>query len=87
MIGCCEVPDNVRSTLLIFLEYHHFTQKNSEIITENCWILLLLTLTFLGSIPKNGISFRMPGAASHDRWLSKAIYAFKIHMLFQDQFE
>ena len=42
-------------------------------------------MIFLGGIPKNGISFRIPGAVKHARWMAKAIYAFKIY-LFQNQF-
>ena len=43
-------------------------------------------MIFLGRIPKNGISFCIPGAVSHARWMAKAIYAFKIY-LFQNQFQ
>ena len=43
-------------------------------------------MVFLGGIPKNGISFGIPGAVSHARWMAKAIYAFKIY-LFQNQFQ
>lgn len=47
--------------------------------------LLELSLIFLGATPPNGISFRYPGAFSHARWMSKAIYSLKIYM-FRKQF-
>ena len=43
-------------------------------------------MIFLGGIPKNGVSFRIPGAVSHAKRMAKAIYAFKIY-LFQNQFQ
>lgn len=48
--------------------------------------LLELTVIFLGAIPPRGITFRYPGAFHHARWMSKAIYSFKIFM-FQNQFQ
>lgn len=81
--GSNEVPDDVRSTILGFLEYHLSTQKQQR---DDYRELLEVTMIFLGGIPKNGISFRTPGAVSHARWMAKAIYAFKIY-LFQDQFQ
>ena len=45
-------------------------------------------MIFFGGIPKNGISFRIPGYrfVYHARWMAKAIYAFKIYLL-QNQFQ
>ncbi|KAL4103442.1 hypothetical protein QTP88_018819 [Uroleucon formosanum] len=48
--------------------------------------LLELTVIFLGGIPVRGISFRVPGAIHHARWMSKAIYSLKI-CLFSEQFK
>lgn len=78
-----EVPDDVRSTILQFIEHQLSTQKQ---LRDDYRELLELTMIFLGGIPKNGVSFHVPGAVSHARWMSKAIYAFKI-FLFQDQFQ
>jgi len=47
---------------------------------------LELTVIFLGGIPVRGISFRVPGAIHHARWMSKAIYSLKI-CLFSEQFK
>jgi hypothetical protein len=81
--GTNEVSDDVRSTILRFLEYHLSMKKQQR---DDYRELLELTMIFLGGIPKKGISFRTPGAVSHARWMAKAIYAFKIYM-FQDQFK
>lgn len=77
------MPDEVRSTVLEFLEYNLSTHKQQR---DDYRELLELTIIFLGGIPKNGISFRIPEPISHARWMAKAIYAFKIY-LFQDQFQ
>ena len=81
--GSNEVPDSVRSTILGFLEHHLSTQKQKR---DDYRELLELTMIFLGGIPKNGISFCIPGAVNHARWMTKAVYAFKIY-LFQNQFQ
>ncbi|KAG5887469.1 hypothetical protein JTB14_017324 [Gonioctena quinquepunctata] len=47
---------------------------------------LELALIFLGGTPTNGIKFRAPGANHHARWMSKALYAFKLFM-FKKQFK
>jgi len=47
--------------------------------------LLELMIIFLGGIPLRGISFRIPGAFHHARWMSKAIYCLKI-FIFRNQF-
>ena len=47
--------------------------------------LLELMVIFLGGIPPRGISFRMPGAFHHARWMAKGIYCLKIY-LFRNQF-
>ena len=83
MTGINEVPDDIRSTILEFLENNLSTKKHPR---DDYQELLELTMIFLGGIPKKGISFHIPGAVSHARWMAKAIYAFKIY-LFQDQFQ
>lgn len=40
----------------------------------------------MGGTPKNGIKFRAPGANHHARWMSKALYAFKLY-IFKKQFK
>jgi hypothetical protein len=47
--------------------------------------LLELTAIFLGETPSREISFRVPGAFHHARWMAKAIYCLKI-FLFRDEF-
>lgn len=47
--------------------------------------LLELTIIFLGGLPPRGISFRVPGAFHHARWMAKAIYCLKI-FLFRKEF-
>lgn len=83
MTGSNEVPDDVRLTVLGFLEHNLSTQKQPR---DDYREFLELMMIFLGGIPKNGISFRIPGAVSHARWMTKAIYALKIY-LFQHQFQ
>lgn len=78
--GSNKVPVDVRSTVLGFFKHHLSAQKKPR---KWWW---KWTIIFLGGIPKNGISFRIPGAISHARWITKAIYIFKI-CLFQDQFQ
>lgn len=78
-----EVPGDVRSTILQFIEHRLSTQKQQR---DDYRELLELTMIFLGGIPNRGVSFRIPGAVSHARWMAKAIYAFKIY-LFRDQFQ
>lgn len=77
------MPDESALLLLDSLNTDFSTQKQQ---LDDYRDLLELTRIFLSSIPKNGVSFRMPGAVYYDRWMSKAIYAFYIYM-FQDQFQ
>ena len=70
-----EISDDIRLTILEFLEHRLSTHKQQR---DDYRELLELTIIFLGGIPKNGISFRVPGAISHVRWMVKAIYAFNI---------
>lgn len=44
-----------------------------------------LCLIYLGRLPPEKITFRVPGAIHHARWMAKAIYCLKIY-LFRDQF-
>ena len=81
--GSTEIPDDIRSDNLVFLEYQLSKQKQHR---NDYRELLELRMIFLGGIPKTGILFRLPGAVSRARWMAKAIYAFKIYM-FQDQFQ
>ncbi len=71
------MPYDVRSTIIHFIEDQLATHKQ---LRDDYRELLELTMIFLGGIPKNGISFHIPGAVSHARWMSKAIYAFKIFL-------
>ena len=64
MTGINEVPDDIRSTILEFLENNFSTKKHPR---DDYRELLELTMIFLGGIPKKGISFRIPGAVSHAR--------------------
>lgn len=48
--------------------------------------LLELTVIFLGGKLSNDISFKIPGAIHHARWMAKAIYSLKIY-LFREQFQ
>lgn len=47
--------------------------------------LLQLVVTFLGGTVPNFNTFRIPGATSHARWMSKCIYALKMY-LFRNEF-
>lgn len=44
-----------------------------------------LSLIFLGKIPSRDVSFRIPGAYHHARWMAKAIYSLKM-FIFREQF-
>lgn len=44
-----------------------------------------LCLICLGSLPREKITFKVPGAIHHARWMAKGIYCLKIY-LFRDQF-
>lgn len=44
-----------------------------------------LSLIFLGKVAPQEVSFHVPGAYHHARWMSKAIYCLKI-FIFKDQF-
>lgn len=48
--------------------------------------MLELSSIFLGVIPKDNFTFKHPGAMSHARWMSKAIYCLKI-FIFREQFK
>ena len=39
-----------------------------------------LTIIILGKDPRRSIPFRKPGPIHHARWMSKAIYAFKLYL-------
>lgn len=65
------------SLFSFILQVFHSRDDNRE--------LLELGYIFLGGTPPNGITFKLPGAMHHARWLSKAIYCLKIFM-FQEQF-
>lgn len=45
-----------------------------------------LSSIFLGVAPKDNFTFKQPGAMSHARWMSKAIYCLKI-FIFREQFK
>lgn len=74
------------------------TAEEREVILNYCLVnlkqthsrrdykeLLQLVISFLGGTVPNFNTFRIPGATSHARWMSKAIYTLKIY-LFRDQF-
>ncbi|XP_057328584.1 uncharacterized protein LOC130669614 [Microplitis mediator] len=48
--------------------------------------LLMLCKIFLGAVPRSEVKFRAPGAMHHARWLSKALYSFKMYM-FRSEFQ
>ena len=48
--------------------------------------LLELTIIFLGGSLSNGVVLKCPGAFHHARWMSKALYCYKI-WLFPDHFK
>jgi hypothetical protein len=48
--------------------------------------LLELTIIYLGGTPREGFSFKHPGAVHRARWMAKIIYAIKL-VLFRSQFK
>jgi hypothetical protein len=61
-----------------------FSKK--EQFREDYRELLELTIIFLGGTPHRGISFRIPSASHHARWMAKAIYCLKIY-IFRNEFK
>ncbi|KAL4144007.1 hypothetical protein QTP88_006252 [Uroleucon formosanum] len=47
---------------------------NNRLPREDYRELLELTIIFLGGVPPRGLSFKIPGAIHHARWMAKAIY-------------
>lgn len=45
-----------------------------------------MVVIFLGETPPGGISFKIPGASHHARWMAKAIYSLKL-FLFRGKFK
>ena len=80
--GIQHVSKDVCVSMLEFLQQQLCQKQHRDDYQE----LLELAVMFLGGAPERGVSFRMPGAVSHARWMAKAIYAFKIY-LFQEQFK
>lgn len=75
------ILNDVNHEMIIFCK-----KKLEENIVRNDYKeLLQLTLIFLGD-DTGDMSFKKPGAMSHARWLSKAIYALKIFM-FHSEFK
>lgn len=72
-----EATEDVKASVLKFLNMTLNKKQPRADYRE----LLELTMLFFGSTSSCGISFRVPGAVSHARWMAKAIYAFKIHLL------
>jgi len=66
---------NVQQRVLDFALTHSKEKQFREDYRE----LLELSIIFLGVITHRGISFRVPGASHHARWMSKAIYCLKIY--------
>lgn len=69
--------DHILQFCLDQIQLHHPREDYKE--------LLELAVIFLGGQPSTGISFRIPGAFHHARWMAKAIYCLKI-FLFRSQF-
>ncbi|KAE9521836.1 hypothetical protein AGLY_017771 [Aphis glycines] len=59
---------------------------NKKLPREDYRELLELTIIFLGGVPSQGLSFKIPGAIHHARWMAKAIYCLKIY-IFRKQFD
>lgn len=72
---------DVQNDILLF-SHNRLKENHSR---EDYRELLELTVIFLGGVPSRGISFRLPGAIHHARWMTKAIYSLKIY-LFRNQF-
>lgn len=67
---------------------HLFCEKvlNSQIQPRDDYReLLLLSLIFIGKIPREKVKFFKPGSVSRARWMAKAIYCLKL-FLFRDVF-
>ncbi|KAL4113207.1 hypothetical protein QTP88_016873 [Uroleucon formosanum] len=58
---------------------------NNMLPREDYRELLELTIIFLGGVPPRGLSFKIPGAIHHARWMAKAIYCLKMY-IFRNHF-
>lgn len=61
------------------------SQINERQPREDYLELAKLCLIFLGKVPSHKVSFRIPGAYHHARWMAKAIYCLKM-FIFREQF-
>lgn len=77
-IVCSKISSSERKDILEFCNNQLIKSHSREDYKE----MIQLALTFLG---EGHFNFKTPGATSHARWMSKAIYCFKI-FLFRDQF-
>ncbi|CAH1107719.1 unnamed protein product [Psylliodes chrysocephalus] len=81
--------ENIKTTLIeiknekvIFLDNQLKLNHSRDDYKE----LLVLCKIFLGAVPSSEVKFRAPGAMHHARWLSKALYSFKMYM-FRSEFK
>ncbi|KAE9539939.1 hypothetical protein AGLY_005191 [Aphis glycines] len=81
-INICTALSHTKNDVLQFALDHSKKEQFREDYRE----LLELTIIFLGGTPHRGISFRIPGASHHARWMAKAIYCLKI-FIFRNQFK
>lgn len=79
--------DSIKSKIINIDEISGFLTENlaQQQPRDDYKEFLQLCLIFLGKIPSKDVSFRIPGAIHHARWMAKAIYSLKIY-LFRDQF-
>lgn len=75
------ISDQMREEIIHFCN----TELANKFTRDDYRELLQLTVIFLGE-DKGSVRFRTPGAISHARWMSKAIYSLKIFM-FSFQFD
>lgn len=69
--------DEIRAEIIGFCKHE---LKDKKIARDDYRELLQLTLIFVGGEDPEKIRFRAPGADSHARWMSKAIYSLKIFL-------
>ncbi|XP_044584699.1 uncharacterized protein LOC123265119 [Cotesia glomerata] len=73
-----DITDEILGFIGEYLQKYHPRSDYRE--------FLELSSVFLGVVPKENFSFKSPGAMSHARWMSKAIYCLKI-FIFREEFK
>ncbi|XP_044590570.1 uncharacterized protein LOC123269107 [Cotesia glomerata] len=73
-----DITDEILGFIGEYLQKYHPRSDYRE--------FLELSSVFLGIVPKENFSFKSPGAMSHARWMSKAIYCLKI-FIFREEFK